>query len=219
MAEYSGLAKTGPHPTPTESPLTRALLTLLPLTLLVGCAASQTKVVSTWKDSETSKLDCDQTIVLFPSKNATMRAIVEDKIAARMQNGVRARSVVDTATSKDPVALKSVLQARGFDCGVVVKFVGLDTETEYVAGRAYAVPSSYHNFYNYYGSAWTTFYDPGYVTEKRILVLDTNVYDIEADKLVWAARSRTVEPDQAEDMIDDLVDEMASAMRKDGLID
>jgi hypothetical protein len=201
---------------PPEAAMKCAMLVFASITL--AACASQTELVSTWKEQGAARLDCSNTLVLFASKNATMRAVVEDRIAARIPNAVRARGVIDSRTSSDPVALKALLEAREFDCAVVVRFVALDSELEYVPGRAYSVPSGYRGFYNYYNYAWTTHYDPGYVTEKRTLVLDTNIYDIEADALVWAARSHTVDPDQADSVIDDLVDEVGAAMRKDGML-
>jgi hypothetical protein len=186
---------------------------------LAGCGAAGTKLVSTWKDPQATKLDCSKTLVLFASKSATMRAVVEDRIVARVKNGVAARNVIDTSTSRNPNKLRERVQAEGYDCAIVVRFVGVESETQYTSGSVMSVPVGYRGFYNYYGIAWTGFYTPGDVSEKRTLVLDTNVYDVDADKLVWAARSRSVDFDQSEHVVDDLVDEASAAMRKEGLID
>ena len=197
------------------------VLLLVTTLALAGCGAvgGGTKLVSTWKDPQATKLDCSKTLVLFASKSATMRAIVEDKIVSRIRNGVAARSVLDTPTSRNPKKLRERVAADGYDCAIVVRFVGVETEAQYSPGRVYAVPTTYNNFYNYYGLAWTAMYTPSDVSEKRTLVLDTNVYDVTADKLVWAARSRSVNFDQSEHVVDDLVDEAAAQMRRDGLID
>ena len=193
---------------------------LVPIVFSAACGTTGgTKLVSTWKDPQATKLDCDKTLVLFASKSATMRAVVEDKIVSRIRNGVAARSVLDTPTSRNPTKLRERVAADGYDCAIVVRFVGVETEAQYTPGRVYNVPVGYSNFYNYYGIAWTAMYTPSDVSEKRTLVLDTNVYDVTADKLVWAARSRSVNFDQSEHVVDDLVDQAAAQMRRDGIID
>jgi hypothetical protein len=193
---------------------------LVSIVVASGCGTTGgTKLASTWKDPEATKLDCSKTLVLFASKSATMRAVVEDKIVSRVRNGVAARNHIDTSTSRNPNRLRERVKADGYDCAVVVRFVGVETEAQYSPGRVYNVPTGYSNFYNYYGIAWTAMYTPSDVSEKRTLVLDTNIYDVEKDKLVWAARSRSVNFDQSEHVVDDLVDEVSAQMRADGLID
>jgi len=193
---------------------------LLALATLLAACGSSTKIAKTWKDPEAQKLNCTKTLVMFPSSNATVRAVVEDRIVARMRNGVAARSVISTSVGKNPEALKARVNELGFDCGVVVRFAGIESKKVDVPAGAYAVPEyGYGGFYSYYGTAWTVIYGPGYETEEKTLSLDTNVYDITRDKLVWTGHSRSVKAEQAQDLVGDLVDEAAAAMRRDGVID
>ncbi|HET7845793.1 MAG TPA: hypothetical protein VFL14_16685 [Xanthomonadales bacterium] len=186
--------------------------------LLLAACGSSTKVAKTWKDPDTQKLACTKTLVYFPSQLATLRAIVEDRIVERMKTGVPARSVISTQVAKNRDALKARVEQLGFDCAVIVRFAGVDSKETYVTD--YDAPySSYGGFYAYYGTAWTIGWGPGYVTEEKTLTLDTNVYDIARDRMVWTGRSRSVKAEQAEDLVGDLVDEVAAAMRRDGLID
>ena len=186
-------------------------------TLLAACGSS-TSIKETRKDPDAQKLACTKTLVYFPSNLATARAVVKDRIVERMKTGVAARSVISTQVGKNPEALRARLDELGFDCAVVVRFAGIDSKETYVPDST-APYSSYGGFYAYYGTAGTIGWGPGYVTEEKTLTLDTNVYDIKRDRMVWTGRSRSVKAEQAGDLVGDLVDEVAAKMRRDGLID
>ena len=48
--------------------------------------------------------------------------------------------------------------------------------------------------------------------------METLVYDLKSDKLIWAGQSSTMNPSKAEGMIKELVKEAGKEMRKQGLI-
>ena len=199
--------------------MTRTILPLATIAVLAGCTSSGTKLMEVWKDPNTAVFDCNKTLVTFASKNATMRAVVEDQLVERIRNSVAARSAIDNRLTKDVEKFKAEVRAQNFDCAVVVRFLAMEQTTEYTPARVYSVPSGYGGFYGYYGAAWTNIYEPGYETEKVTVFLETNIYDVKQDSLIWAAKSRTVNPDQAESVVDDLVDEAVKSMRKDKLIE
>ena len=51
-----------------------------------------------------------------------------------------------------------------------------------------------------------------------IVFVETLVYDLTSDEMIWAGQSSTVNPSQADKMIKELVDEAGKEMRKQGLI-
>jgi hypothetical protein len=58
----------------------------------------------------------------------------------------------------------------------------------YVPGQAYAVPGSYSRWGSYYGHA----YSPGYVVEDEYVYIETNLYDVATEKLIWSTQSETI---------------------------
>ena len=45
---------------------------------------------------------------------------------------------------------------------------------------------------------------PGYYTTHETYTLETNLYDVESEELVWSARSRTFSPESVQEVIVDL---------------
>jgi hypothetical protein len=61
-------------------------------------------------------------------------------------------------------------------------------------------------------------YDPGYLRTDTLVYVETLVYDLRQDKLVWAAQTKTMNPSKVESFISELVAKAASEMRKEGVI-
>ena len=56
-------------------------------------------------------------------------------------------------------------------------------------------------------------YEPGYLRTDKILVVGTNVYALDGEKLVWASRSETFNPGDLPKVVKDVVAANAKAVR------
>ncbi|MFL5516432.1 MAG: hypothetical protein ACJ8DJ_09755, partial [Gemmatimonadales bacterium] len=48
--------------------------------------------------------------------------------------------------------------------------------------------SYYNTMWGGWGYGWSTYYDPGYVQENQYVVFNTNVYQVDQEKLLWSSR-------------------------------
>jgi hypothetical protein len=62
-------------------------------------------------------------------------------------------------------------------------------------------------------------YDPGYLRTDTVVMVETLVYSVSQDKLLWAGQSKTTNPSNIQDFIKDLSDAAAKEMRKAGFVD
>jgi hypothetical protein len=77
--------------------------------------------------------------------------------------------------------------------------------------------ATYSSFWNYYGTSWTSV--RSYKTSQvRVLEIETLVYDVEKDKLIWAGVSQTKNPKSIQILVNELVNDVAAEMRTQGLI-
>jgi hypothetical protein len=97
---------------------------------------------------------------------------------------------------------------------VVMRPVAVDKEATYVPGQAYVVPSHYGSMWGYWGTGWGYAYDPGYVKQDQIVSVEGNVYSVADDKLVWASRTKTYNPESVRQLINDIVDVTVAEMKK-----
>ena len=60
-------------------------------------------------------------------------------------------------------------------------------------------------------------YEPGYVRDERIVSLETLIFSVPKNALVWAGLSTTDNPKDARSAITEVVKEAVKEMRKQGL--
>jgi hypothetical protein len=186
-----------------------------------GCAT--TVFQSTWRapDAAPLRFRGEKVVALFVSKNLSTRHLAEDamarEISARGAHGIPAYSVLGDEEIRDREAAKTKLQGMGFAGGVVMRIVGTETQYTYEPG-IWARPY-YRSFWGgYWGWGWGRVYEPGYLVADRVVSVETLVYSLKQDKLVWAGVSRTVDPSRIDSFIAELAEKVTERMARDGLL-
>jgi len=104
---------------------------------------------------------------------------------------------------------------------VVMRVVGRDQQITQSSGGMYWGGPAYATFWGtggYYGYGWGGVYSPSYIQTDTIVSIETLVYSLKQDKLVWAAQSQTTNPSKVGPFIHELVTKAAAEMKKEGLI-
>jgi hypothetical protein len=101
-----------------------------------------------------------------------------------------------------------------------MRAVGTEKEISSSPGGYYWGAPYYGSFWGtgYYGYGWGAVYDPGYIRTDTIVKVETLIYDMKTDKLVWAGLSQSTNPDRVDTLIKELVAAAAAEMKKQGLI-
>ena len=117
----------------------------------------------------------------------------------------------DTGMVKEMKAsLQQKIKDKGIDGLMFVNPFDVQKNTEYhqgssitIAGPAYGTYPGYYgnasplayrgSYYDYYSYAVGTVYSPGYYTTSTTYYLQTNLFDVETDRLIWAAQTKTVD--------------------------
>ena len=79
------------------------------------------------------------------------------------------------------------MRGAGFDGAIVMRVTNVSEQVTY--NGAYWGDS--YGFAGYWNNAWAYPYNPGYVTTTQIVTVETNIYSLKDDKLVFAALSQT----------------------------
>ena len=158
---------------------------------LTGC--SQTKVTSAWVDTEYKGDGINNVFVVGVSKDGGIRRIFEDEFVTLFkQRGVKATSsyrVVPDEELRDEKKLDMKVRESGSDTILMTRLIDVRKDTQYIPpDYVYAPPSHYYGgWHGYYNRAYMV--SPGYTVEYETAVLETNLYDLKTDKLIWSARS------------------------------
>ncbi len=131
--------------------------------------------------------------------------------------GIPGYSVIPEAEMKDKEAVKARVIAAGFAGAVVMRVGG--KHQEITSSPATYWGGYYSSFSGYYGYGWggSMMADPGYINTDNIFSVETLIYDVPNDKLVWAGLSQTKNPKSVDQFIKDLTAKAAAQLKKQGL--
>jgi len=197
----------------------RPTIALLCAAALGGSTACyhSTHLAATWRDPGARPLAFQHGVAVFVTRDEALRRTVEDKLAAQFPNvtpSYRFFPTVDTATAR--IEMASRLGEAGFDGAIMMRVADVTITPVYATG-AYWYDRPY-GFNSYWGYAWATPYDPGYYGENRIVTIETQIYSLKDDRLIFAARSQTTNPKSAGKLTDSVIRHIRERLRKDGLL-
>ncbi len=183
------------------------------LVAIVGCARTQTKFEQVWRVPSSSTSSVQRIATLYDSYDGAMRRTVEDqmarKLAERGVQAVPAYMVLDEAAMEDEAMARSELAAKGFDGVLEIRLVGVET----FPGQTASTTGTYD--WNW-GVGWPTTYD-NYAFDSPIVRLETNLYSLASNELIWSARSKTVDPENTNEVIDGVTSLVASTLQTRGV--
>ena len=192
----------------------RAFFVTSLLTVTAACAT--TSFQSTWKapDAKPVVLSGQKVLAFVLTKNAASRRAAEDALARQITaggaQGIASYTLIPDAAASDEAKAKAQVQASGAEGVVVMRPV--DTSKEVVATSTYAGPMYGPYWGGYYGYGWGGAWGGGVdVHTNTIVTVETLVYSIPQNKLIWAGQSNTTNPSK----VDAFVKELATAARRE----
>jgi hypothetical protein len=132
-------------------------------------------------------------------------------------------------------SLQQKIKDKGIDGLIFINPFDIQKTTEYhegssisITGPAYgnypgyygnASPLAYRgSYYDYYTYAVGTVYSPGYYSTSTTYYLQTNLFDVETEKLIWAAQTKTVDYKNLEKEADQLASLLISDLAKRNIV-
>ena len=160
-------------------------------------------------------------LVISPNESTRLGAegLLARELTARGVEGIPAYNLIPPNESRDKEKAKTLFNAAGIAGVVVMRAAG--QQKEYKSTPGYWSAPYYGSFWGgggYYGYGWGGVYDPGYLRTDTIVSVETLVFSLEQDKLVWAGRSETTNPSKVGAFIQELTAGAAREMKKQGLI-
>jgi hypothetical protein len=76
----------------------------------------------------------------------------------------------------------------------------------------------YGGYGRYYGYGASMYSSPGYYTTDKNYFVETMVYSIEPDKLLWTGTTKTVNPTKINKTINEIASVVSDKMKKDGFL-
>ena len=200
---------------------------LLALLALASCAS--TDVEESWvSPSLESMPPFEKVFVAYLGADAATERKAEDALAARLSRSqvVKCYEIFPDATGAmgavggaddkhermDAERVKNELRLRGCDGAVVLRLARVEQQVSMTPG---SYPAAYHSFGGYWGYGYG--YSSVDVRTNDIVHVETNVYSLKDDQLLYAARSETFEPSSVSDLIEEVANAVAEDLKEKGI--
>ena len=195
-----------------------------------GSAWGSTKFRTAWKAPEATSITLDEgdkvlAMVMTAheeSRNGAEAALAQE-LGKRGVEAIPAYTVIPKSLVKDKDKARPYIEKTGARYAIVMRVAGQEKEIRGSGPTVTAVPiytmPYYGGFYGgYYTFGWGTAYSAGNMQIDKKVQVETLIYDLRTDKLIWAGMSDTTNPDTAQKFIKDLVKTAAKEMKKQGLV-
>ncbi|CAM3576044.1 hypothetical protein [Flavobacterium psychrophilum] len=193
---------------------------LLLIFLLFSCTS--TKFVSSWcepnKEIKISNLNKVLVVALF--KNETSQHNAEDQMVGYLNGkGIQSYNYFKSNFNKNnEEAIRIKIKKDGFDGAVTMRLIDVDKEKIYTPGESNFYPEYYRDFSGYYFNRWNYSTKKGYYTTTKTFTVETNVYSIKMDKIIWTALTETTNPEGLEKLTNEVAKVVYKQMLKDGFV-
>ena len=201
------------------------LLALGLLSLGLAACGGATRFSSTWVDPAAGPTDWDgQKVVAFVlSARDSIRLGAEESLAreltSRGAQGVAGHTLVPKDVTEDQDKVRELLSSAGVVGAVVMRVVSQNQQISSSPGTVWYTGYYYPSFYGYWGYGWNAMYQPGQVRSDTIVSIETLLYSVVEDKLLWAGLSKTTNPENIPKFINQLVSAAGKEIKKTGPVE
>jgi hypothetical protein len=193
--------------------------------LLMGCASSSFN--STWANPTAAPVDLTgkRVLAVVHVREDGRRRASEDLLAAEItkRGGVGVASYTmfpSTAAEQDTAAAVARARQDGIDGVVLMRFTGTEQSVTVTknAPPVWINDPYYRRPWGAWRRGWGTVYESETVRTDTKVLVETRVYSIAQERLLWAGTSETLNPSKSDDVIRSLAEAVSSQLKKAGIL-
>ena len=199
---------------------------ILPATLIATLAAATLlsaapKFTSVWRSSDAGSVSFagKKIAALVISHDDSLRIPGEEALAkeliARGMQSVATYRIAPKEEMQSADRARPWFERANVEGVVAMRPVGRETRTTYTP--AMWVSPSYSSFWDYYGYGWGSTYVIGSTGRDTVVVVETTIYSLPRNQLLWAAVSETKDSKSLPGFVQDLVKASVKELQKQGL--
>lgn len=207
--------------TTTMNNLIRSALIFFGFLLIVSCA--NTKLTSTWMDEKKAGSTYNDILIIGIAEKEHNRRLFEETFNTQLGSmGIESEvsyTMLPEGTEINRDTVTAAIKGKNIDAVIVTHMIGVEEQTVYRQSMDYMPTQGYYNgLYSYHPQVNAYVSQPGYYTTHDIVKLETNLYEIKTEDLVWSAHSKTFAPESAKEVVDDLIKLVIKDLKSKGLI-
>jgi hypothetical protein len=199
----------------------RNVILLVVLATATVAVVQAAKFTSVWKAPDISTIGFagKKIAALVITTDDGLRQSAEEALVRQLEAiGVQGEASYRLAPSevlKDKDKAKAWFEKVHVEGVVAMRLVSADKVTTYTP--ATFSTGYYGSLWGYYGYSWGVAWSPGYSSEDTKVIVETLLFSVPLDKLLWAGVSETTNPKNTDVFMKDLVEKAVKEMKKQGL--
>lgn len=192
----------------------------------IACASS-TSLTSSWKDPDAAPVSMAgrKVLAVVQIRDEARRRQGEDQLAAEItkRGGIGVPSYTlfpSSARQQDEAAAQARAQRDGMSGIIIMQFTGRERTTtiEPRTVNYWRNDPYYRRPWGAWGRGWNSVWEPETVRTHVNVMVETRVYSLEQEKLLWVGSSQTKNPNDATAVIRDLARVIANELKKAGML-
>ena len=182
----------------------KLLLVSIAVAIAAVSCGTQTSLVQRWSEPSYVGKPGEKMMIVALAQNERNAKTWEDAFGQALKTvkvqPIAGTSVIPFGSAPDSSTFRSAVHNAGANLLAVTRLVDVEKEQVYVPGSTYYTPApAYYGYYGYYYSSWGMASTPGYYETQHVYKVETNLYDVATEKLVWSGLTETVDPSTAAD--------------------
>jgi hypothetical protein len=185
------------------------------LCVLLVSACSTTEIVSSWKAPDTSidKETLNKVLVAVIAESDATRRASEDRMAEFHSSFIPSYTILpDPAVGKDELTCQSLFEEQGVEGVVVLRLLEVGKTQTFIPNNP-GVPY----WAGWHGRYWSSFDELGSYRDDLEYVVETSVFSLKRDELIWTGMSTTLNPGRFDRAMKEVVKVSYEKMKTDGL--
>ena len=199
-----------------EHEVSKVWIGLYAVVALSGCA---TGLVSSWKapDAEPFRMRGEKVAAVVMANDQAIRLAGEEALARELSARSRRRADVHAARRCRSGRSEGTAAERAGVVGVVVlRPVRVDKE---ILSTLISSDPVYGGFWGgYYGHGWGSAWSAAEIRTDTIIIVETLVYSLHQNKLVWSGQSKTTNPANLNRLIENTAKQVGDELVRQGLL-
>ena len=206
----------------TPSLVRLAFAAMSAVSLLALSACNSTTVDDTWTAPDLTKISFKKIMVVATFPDGATRRAAENALKAQITRAecITSYSLLGAESDlKDLAKVTGALKAAGVDGVVILRPVSARTEITYIPGMAF--PRPYRTFGGYYNRDYALgsfYYEPGRYATDRIVQIETNIYEVAGERLIWSGATTSTNPGNLQNLIKDAAEAIRAKLVDEKLL-
>ena len=193
--------------------MSRRLLPIALILTLAGCASG--RIIDSWVAPDvTGPVGFRKILVVVMHPVEAVRRSGENRLVRRIgpRRAVASNTLLTMDELQDSESAKAAIDGEGLDGAIMLRVVGREQVLNYQPAMIY--PAEYGQFYGFIGYVGR----PTIMQGGTAVHVETNVYSITDEKLLWSGITKSLNPMDINGTIDEIADSVSEELGKQGLI-